>query len=255
MRARHILLLLAAFGALVPAPGRGTTLDQGSFKIYRHDQPLGAETFVFAEGNDSLTVEARQFLTIPTADGEQPLERAADVLLSRTDFSLRGFSSSRTFQGQTTGRGPAFSDTHYVAFRQNDRGGEAESRILPPGRIYVMDSQIITLFDIICRSFQDRAFKSRDINLLALGPSDTMLTAHATTLGTETIRWGEKPVVAHKLQLKVDSQTTFTFWIGPRGQLLRLIEPVGGLRAERATPAVKERTTSPEPPPKPGGSP
>jgi hypothetical protein len=83
---------------------------------------------------------------------------------------------------------------------------------------------------------------------------DTMLTAHATALGTETIRWGQKPVVAHKLQLKVDSQTTFTFWIGPRGQLLRLIEPVGGLRAERAAPPVKGAAAPPPaPPPKPGG--
>lgn len=252
MRARPILLLLAALGALVPTPGHAETLDQGSFKIYRHNQPLGAETFLFTEGNDSLAVEARQFLTLQTADGEQPLERSANVVVSRTDFSLLSFSSIRTFQGKTITRGIALSDTHYVAYRQTDLGGEGESRILPPGRIYVMDSQIITLFDLICRSFQDRAFKSRDIHLLALGPSDTMLTAHATALGTETVRWDEKPVVAHKLQLKVDSQTIFTFWIGPRGQLLRLIEPVGGLRAERTPPAAKG-ASAPATPPKPGG--
>lgn len=253
MRTRHILLIAAAVGILSSTAARAELVDQGSFKVYRHDQPLGAETFALTQGHDSLAVEARQYLTIPTADGDQPLERAADLLVNRYDFSVRSFTSTRTFAGRTIRRGVVLADTSFVAYRETERGGEGVSQVLPPGRIYIMDSQIITLFDLICRSFQDRAFKSRDINLLALGPRDTMLTAHAKALGNETIRWGEKPVVAHKLQLSPDSQTTFTLWIGPQGRLLRLIEPVGGLRAERVAPAVKGRAAPPSPQPKPGG--
>jgi hypothetical protein len=242
------VLAAATVSTAVAAPSGPGLVDQGSFKIYRHDKALGAETFEFIEGHDSLIVRTRQHLLLPTSQGEEPLDRGADLLVSRTDFSLRDYQSSRTLRGVTTRRGLALSDTHYVAFREDDRGGEGESRVLPPGRLYVMDSQLVTLFDVIGRSFHAKAFESRPINLLALGPRDTLLEAQVTVLPSETIRWGSKPVVARRLQLAADRQTTFTLWLGPRGELLRLSEPVGGLRAERDAPDVKRRA-----PPKPGG--
>jgi hypothetical protein len=254
MNARPLWIAIL-LGALAFAPARAESVDEGSFKVYRFDEPLGAETFAITLGHDSLAVMARQYLTLPTSNGGEPIERNADLLVSRTDFSLRGFTSTRTFQGRTIKRGVTVADTHYVCFRQDDVGGEGVSYVLPPGRIYVMDSQLITMFDLICRSFQDRAFRSRDINLLALGPRDTMLTAHARVAGSETIRWGGKPVTARKLLLSVDDQTTFTLWIGPQGRLLRLVEPVGGLRAERAPPASPGTKGGSAPPtsPKPRG--
>jgi hypothetical protein len=87
------------------------------------------------------------------------------------------------------------------------------------------------------------------VNLLALGPRDTMLDARVKSLGTEKVRWGDKTVVAHKLQLKADSLTTFTLWAGPKGELLRLDEPVGGLHAEREAPSVKREISAPKPNP------
>jgi hypothetical protein len=141
------------------------------------------------------------------------------------------------------------SDTHYVAFREGGGAGEGISYVLPPGRLYVMEAQLITPFDLIGRSLHGRSFESRALNLLALGPRDTMLEARAVSLGNETIRWGARPVVARKLKIVADTQTTFTLWVGPRGQLLRLIEPAGGLRAERDPPDVKRRPA----PGKPGG--
>jgi hypothetical protein len=255
MNARPLWIALC-IGILVPACARAETVDEGSFQVYRHDQSLGAETFLFMQGHDSLAVMARQYLTLQTPDGAAPLERDADLLVNRFDFSLRSFTSERTFQGQTIKRGITVADTHYVTFRQNNEGGEGVSYVLPPGRIYVMDSQLITMFDLICRSFQDRAFKSRDINLLALGPRDTMLTAHAKAVGTETIQWAGQPVSARKLLLQVDNQTTFTLWIGSKGRLLRLLEPIGGLRAERSPPESKTEgkpESKSTPPPRPGG--
>ena len=77
-----------------------------------------------------------------------------------------------------------------------------------------------------------------------------MLDARVVMLPSETIRWGAKPVVTKKLRLIADDQITFTLWIGPQGHLLRLSEPLGGLRADRDAPAIKR----PAPPkPKPGG--
>ncbi len=255
-RPRMVLAALVAASALVaalPAGARGDVVDKGSFKIFRNDRALGAETFEIVEVQDSLVVRARQFLTLPTSRGDEPFEKGADILVNRNDFALRQYQSTRTYRGVTTVRALVVADTHYVAYREGEGRGEGESRILPPGRLFVMDSQVVTLFDLLCRSLQGTSFASRPINLLALGPRDTMLDARAVVLGSETIRWGSRPVVARKLQLVADSQTTFTLWVGSQGQLLRLSEPVGGLRAERDPPAVKRRPPPPPPPPKPGG--
>lgn len=242
-----IIPALAAIAAM-PGPSWSGVIDQGSFKIYRHDRAMGAETFEMSEGHDSLVVRTRQHLTIPTSQGDEPLERGADLRVSRTDYSVREYQSTRTQRGITTTRGLVLADTHYVAYREDPRGGVGESRVLPPGRLYVMDSQLVTLFDLICRSFHAKSFESRAINLLALGPRDTLLEARVVVLPSETIRWGAKPVVARKLQIAADDQITFTLWVGPQGQMLRLSEPVGGLRAERDPPDVRRR-----PAPKPGG--
>jgi hypothetical protein len=245
---RRLFLLVAAAIAATPGAARSGVIDKGSFKIYRGDRALGAETFEIFETHDSLYVRTRQYITVPTPQGEEPLERGADLRVDRIDFSLRDYTSNRTFQGVTTKRGLVLSDTHYVAYREDARGGEGESRALAPGRIYVMEAQLVAPFDLICRSFHAGSFESRSLNLLALGPRDTMLDARAIVLPNETIRWGAKPVVARKLQIVADRQTTFTLWVGPQGQLLRLKEPLGGLRAERDPPDVKRRPAS-----KPGG--
>lgn len=245
---RPLVLLAAAAIALSATPSWSAVVDQGSFKIYRHDRALGAETFEMAEGHDSLIVRTRQYLSIPTSQGEEPLERAAELYVNRHDFSVRDYQSTRTHRGSSTTRGLVIADTHYVAYREDRQGGVGESRVLPPGRLFVMDSQLVTLFDLICRSVHQKSFESRTINLLALGPRDTLLEARVVSLPAETIRWGAKPIVARKLQIVVDTQTTFTVWVGPKGQMLRLSEPAGGLRAERDAPDVRRRPSS-----KPGG--
>jgi hypothetical protein len=254
---RLILATLVIASALILAPSAGKAgqvIDKGSFKLYRHDRALGAETFEISEGLDSLMVQGRQFLTLPTPRGDAPLEKGVDILVGRDDYGLRVYQSRRLFQGATTTRALVVSDTHYVAYREQGGTGDGESRVLPPGHLFVMDSQVVTLFDLICRSLKQNGYVNRTINLLALGPRDTMLEARTVMLGNETIRWGSRPVVARKVQLVADSQTTFTMWVGAQGQLLRLSEPVGGLRAERDPPDIKPRPAPPKPrEPSPGG--
>ena len=253
-RALIACLATLTIAAAAPATRDSRTLDQGSFKIYRNYQALGAETFEFVHGHDSLLVHARQYLMIQTSRGDEPLERSVDALYSFSDYALHEYQSSRTLGGTTTMRGLVVADTHYVAYRQDSGLGEGDSRVLPPGRMFVMDAQVVTLFDLIGRSLHGSSFASRPLNLLALGPRDTMLDARVVSLGNETIRWGARPVVARKLHIVADDETTFTLWIGPQGQLLRLSEPVGGLRAERDPPPVKRRPAPPPPPrPTPGG--
>ena len=225
-----LLLATLAFVAILPSQGLASIVDRGSFKVYRGDRVLGAETFEYLDAADSLVLRARQYLTLPSPEGDQPFEKGADLLLGKQDLVLRQYQSNRKFHGEETIRALVIADTHYVAYRERkDAGGEGDSRVLPPGHLFVMDSQMVTLFDLMCRSLPNGAFPDRPINLLALGPRDTMLEA----------------------------QTTFTLWVGPQGQLLRLSEPRGGLRAERDAPPIKRRTPAPPPPPKtppkPGG--
>src|SRR5262249_24048328 len=176
--------------AAEPRADGGTALDQGAFRIYRQNQALGLETFEIVEGHDSLVVHAHQTLHLPGDPEDDPLVREVNLLVNKYDLSLHAYASTRTHHGVTVQRGLTVAATHYVAFRQSPRGGEGDSRVLPPGRVYVMEAQVVTLFDLIGRSLQGKTFASRPLNLLALGPQDTMLDARVVSLGNETIRWG-----------------------------------------------------------------
>ena len=103
MRLRSILLPVVA-ASVMAIPAGAATVDKGSFKIYRNDKALGAETFEISELQDSLVVQTRQYLTITTPEGKEPVERAAELYVNRLDFSLREYQSTRTFRGETTKR-------------------------------------------------------------------------------------------------------------------------------------------------------
>jgi hypothetical protein len=75
-----------------------------------------------------------------------------------------------------------------------------------------------------------------------------VIEATATDLGSDTIRWGARPIQARKLEIG-DEHMKFIAWAAPGGRMLRLAEPVSGLRVEREPAAVKSRA----PKPKPGG--
>ena len=249
-RLLRTLVVPAAILAALPATARCDVLDRGSFKLYLQDRALGAETFEIQDSRDSLVIRARQYLMLPGPRGDESFEKGADILLSRGEHEIRHYQSTRTFRGATVVRALVMADTHYVAYREGEGLGAGEVRALPPGRLYLMDSQVITLFDFICRSLRLGPSETRPIHLLALGPRDTLLEAQVTSLGDATIRWGVRPVVARKLHIIADSRTTFTAWVDTQGRLLRLTEPVSGLRVERDAPRVRRR---PAPPPKPGG--
>jgi hypothetical protein len=246
------LLLLAALAG-PPAANAAALMDQGSFKLYQGQHALGAETFEYVTTQDSLVIRARQSLVVPTSHGDERLEKGADILLGRDDLGMRAYQSTLNFRGQKLVRALVFADTHYVAYREGEGLiSTGDSYALPAGRMFVMDSQVMTMFDLICRSLHGESFERRPINLLALGPRDTLLEAIVVARGTETIPWGGKPVVAHKFDIIADTRTTFTAWVSPLGQLLRLVEPVSGLRVMRDPPPVKRRASA-QPPGRPGG--
>ena len=67
---------------------------------------------------------------------------------------------------------------------------------------------------------------------------DTTLEVTATRLPPAPLRWGARTVQARRLKLD-DGTNQILLWSDARGRLLKLEEPVSGLRVVRDAPAVK----------------
>lgn len=219
-------------------------VDAGSFRISQSGHMLGSEVFSFTGRGDSMLVQSRTFQVLSSGD---TLRKDVAQVVSLMDFGLRSYHSKQIAGGHTLTRGLELGDTAFISFRQIDQQGEGDVLVLPPGRVFVLDPKAFICFDLICRSLNKKVFETWPLTLIVLGPRDSVLAATATDLGTETIRWGSKPVQAHKLGIG-DANTTFTAWAGPSGSMLRLEESTTGLRVERDAPAVKPR---PRPKPSP----
>ncbi len=245
-----LALAASAPAALAQAPTED--LDHGSFIINIHDHAIGAETFGIEGRADSLNCAAHSYRTQHTSQGDEPIAKTMVLTAGRGDWALRYYQSEETFRGQTLVRGVVMDpgDTSFTVFvERKEGGGTANRRVAPPGRTFVLDSGLYTLFDLICLHLHGKTFTTRPLNLLVFGPRDTLLEAEVTDLGTETIRWGARPVQAHKLKL-TDGTTTFLVWAHPSGRMVRLTHEGTGLRVDRQPPPVKRRSA---PPPKPGG--
>src|SRR5262245_34747071 len=256
---RLLIVLLAAVAIATPASALAQAaaedIDRGSFIIYFKDKPIGAETFGIEGRADSVNASSHSYLKFPTSAGEELIEKGMVLTASRTDFSLRYYQSNETIRGQTVITGVvtgAEEDTAITVFRERkEQGGVANRIATPPGRLYVMDSGLYTLIDLLCLNQRGKTFASRPINVLTLstGGRDTVIEATLTDLGNETIRWASRSVTARKLQIK-DRGVALVAWLNPSSKLLRLTHEESGLRVERDAPPVKKKST---PAPKPGG--
>ena len=187
--------------ALAAAQTEIETIDQGNYVISVGERAVGAENFTIQSRSDSVFCQARSYLTRRTSEGDQMVEKIMGWSANLSDWSLRYYQSNETFRGETLVRGVVQlpGDTALTVFVERKEGGGAASRrVAPPGRTFILDSGLYTLFNLICLSFHDRTFNTRPLNLLAVGPPDTLLEAQATDLGHETIRWGAKPVQDRK---------------------------------------------------------
>jgi hypothetical protein len=241
------LLLIAA-----PAFAQDSVIDKGNLIIYLRDQAIGAETFGVEGRADSINSAARSYRKAkPT--GTEMIEKQMILTASRADFALRFYQSNETIQGKTfiTGVVAGQEDTALTVFHEEKQGAGVASRLVaPPGRVFVLDPGIYSLFNLISLNLQGKTFQTRPISLLTLAAQgDTIIEAEVSDLGNETIRWGSKPVQARKLQLR-DRGTVFLVWANSDGKMLRLVHEPSGLRVEREAPAVKKRSTAT---PKPGG--
>lgn len=216
----------------MPALAAGEVLDAGTYHVYQGDRALGAETFAFEKLHDSLFVYSQVTETIPTPSGDKELTKSMQLLLREFDQGLIEYQSEQRFDGTKLNRGVSPMDTSLTLWRQENDVGEGRVVVRPPGKIFILDPQIFTLFDVLSRDLHARAFKTRPVTLLVLSARDTVVEATATDLGTETLRWGMKPVQARKFRI-ADKTSEFFTWMAPHGVMIQMEQPATGLRVVR----------------------
>jgi hypothetical protein len=261
MRLLHLLsgscLIALSLAAAAPSRAAPVTLDSGTFIVYQNDKPVGTEAFTAERRGDSLIVTSRADLTHSMGGSDVKVEKSLLLLLSAFDFGLHHYESKQLAGDNKLSRAINVHDTTIALYRENEVGGTAAVLSLPPGRLFVIDPMMFALFDVMCLSLHEHVFTTRPISLLSLAATDSLFEAQVEDLGTETIRWGAKPVKARKLKF-ADQTVSFLAWTGPSGGLLRLEQPEQKLRVERQPAPVKkrERREPPETPePKPESEP
>jgi hypothetical protein len=242
--------LLAVAWAATPAAAQApAVVDSGTFEIFRQERKLGSESFTFETRGDSLVVSSIGTQVLERADGRDTLVKSMGLVLKHEDFELRSYESHQAFLGKKLHRGLVMSDTSFTAFFQIDEAGSADELVRPPGRIFVADPQVFTLYDVMCRDLHPRTFEQRPVLMFQLGQIDTTVEATVTDLGPESIRWGASTVRTRKLKV-ADGTSEFFVWISRRGRMLRLAQPAYGMRIERVAPRV---TSAGARRPRPGG--
>jgi hypothetical protein len=211
---------------------------------------MRVEEFAFEPYGDSLLVRAASYpapagSTAPE-EGPARVDKNLVAFYGGRDLSLREYKSMQTFGPDTLRRELDFTgqDTAYVSYREWNGWGDASGEVMPPGRVFVLDPPLFTPFAVIVRTLEGKVFGKRPLTLLVLGQRDSVLEATITDLGTETLRWGSKPVMTRKLSI-ADARTRFTVWVAPGGRLLRLTQPERGLVVERLAPPVKRASPAP----------
>lgn len=80
---------------------------------------------------------------------------------------------------------------------------------------------MFTLFDVISRNLHGKPFKTRPIDVVALGETTVTVEAMVTDMGADTLLWGSRRTPTRKMKLS-DPSGDFTVWSGSKGQLIRL---------------------------------
>ncbi len=257
-----VVAIAAAVLAVAPRPSSAQEIvDSGRFIISQKGRPIRAEEFTFQDMGDSLVVTSNSWLLADPAVAQTgwlvdsttrtgSFDKGATLVLSSQDYGLREYWSAAAIGADTMRRSILVGavglgvDTAYTSYREFNGAGTADRLMLPPGRVFVLDQPLFTTFNVIVRSLAKSTFDSRPITMMVLGARDSVLEATVTHLGTETIRWGARPVVARKLRI-ADTRTAFTAWATQDGRLLRLQQPEAAITLERLAPKVPAVRTRP----------
>jgi hypothetical protein len=245
---------------MLPAAG---SPDMGCFRVYLRDRPIGREEFEFQPRRDSLLVfSSIKDQKLPARDGGvDTLDKRSALVVARVDGDLRSYESSEFINGERLTRRIVIDDerdTAYTTYRETEKGGEGDRRVRPPGRVYVIDPQVYTLFDYLFRTLYAQTFEERPVTLVYMFPAgDTTVEARVKRLGVEPYPWGKTTLQAQRYSI-ADPWSETLAWVSPSGQLLRLSFPTASVRIERDAawkphPLAPPATKAPAPKKKRGG--
>lgn len=250
----HALLPLACFALLhaLPAIAQDAAprpIDAGRLIILEGGTPIGYEDFAYEQRGDSLLVSATHTRALRGSDGTtSKWVKKFGLVADARDYGLRGYTSNLEFEGHVTIKGIVPGDTAMTVYSELDGHGDAHRLVQPPGRVYVMDPMLFTLFDVICRNVSAQPLDKRPIELVTLGDPPGTVRATATAAGPDTIRWAGRPMVARRWVLS-DEQSSFLAWVSPQGQMLRLVPQGSNLEVLREEPKLPSRAR-PKPSPR-----
>jgi hypothetical protein len=227
--------------------------DAGSYSVYARDRLLGSERFVLEPHGDSVVVASNVDETIPTPTGDQRLEKKVALAFGALDYGILNYTSETQWRGHFLRRGIVPSDTTFTSYHEDNKAGYGDTGARPPGRFFVIEPQAFVMFDVLLRGLHGKLLGERNLPVVMIRePTDTVLEIKIVPGATETIRWNNRPVQARRMTL-TDGTGSFTAWVSTKGRMLRLEEPLTGLRVERDPPA-SDSTAAKQPPLKRVGS-
>jgi hypothetical protein len=163
-RSHRLLLALAVLLAAPPAPaqqGAPQMIDAGRLIVLDQGTPVGYEDFGYERRGDSLLVSGTHTRTVREADGgTASWVKKFSLVVDGRDFGMRGYTSNLEFEGRVIVRGVIPGDTALTVYSEIDGAGEARRLEQPPGRLFIMDPMLFTLFDVVCRN-PSRSARSR----------------------------------------------------------------------------------------------
>jgi hypothetical protein len=224
-----------------PSTSRYSTLDDGVLIISQNGKPVRAEEFAFQRTRDTLLVRASSMVSLP-GQAERPVDKSMVLIVSPLDYAMGSYWSQFAVRADTLRRGVEFfrGDTVATIWRQVDRAGTGDRVAMPPGRLYILDPPLFTTFNFLGWTLQGKPCDRRPIKMFVLGQQDTLVDATVTEVGSETIRWGGRPVLTRKLVI-ADKTTSFTGWYTPDGRMLRLEQATNNIRVDRKPPPLKRQ--------------
>jgi hypothetical protein len=236
------LLLAPAAHAQVPAKA-----DSGLLVIFQGLTPVAHERYTYQVDGDSIMVTAvHRRQVVDDQQSKHTFEKSMLLVVDARDLGLRRYLSNQHFRDRAVTRGLIVTDTVFTYYTEVDGVGDATRIALPPGRMFVFDSALFTLFDVICRSLKGKEFETRRMQLAEMSPDSLLLPmatitqARADTLAIEGRR---VPVRRYRLD---DAGVQFDLWADRDGRMMQMRHEESGLRVERVVepkPVAKPRRT------------
>ena len=79
------------------------------------------------------------------------------------------------------------SETALTLLNELDKRGHGDTYERPPGRLFVLESQLYSLMYVLAYAVRDQSFDRRPVNIIALAQRDTIQEAELVRQPVETM--------------------------------------------------------------------